>query len=132
MVDILDRVKQGIDKGVTVVSVKSKEMMEVARIKNQLSVLRNQQENILSGLGELVYQMYLQNTFNEEKIRNKCEVIALLASQIQEKEAALKELHFRAEVALGKSFCNTCDSELSPGAMYCSRCGEKIAEYEKH
>ncbi|HBF39303.1 MAG TPA: hypothetical protein DDW50_18535 [Firmicutes bacterium] len=131
MVDILDKVKQRIDKGVTVVSVKSKEMMEVAKIKNQLSVLRNQQENVLSGLGELVYQMYLQNTFNEEKIRNKCEVIALLASQIQEKEGDLKELHLRAEVALGKSFCTTCDSELPVGAMYCSRCGEKIAEYEK-
>ena len=132
MVDILDKVKQGIDKGVMVVSIKSKEMMEVAKIKNQLSVLRSQQGSAFSFLGELVYQMYLQNAFNEEKIRNKCEVIALLASQIHEKDADLKDLHLQAEVALGKNFCTTCDSELPVGAMYCSKCGEKIAEVEKH
>ncbi len=132
MVDLFDRVKQGIDKGVTVVSVKSKEMMEVAKIKNQLSVLRNQRECAFSVLGELVYQMYLQNGFNEEKIRNKCELIALLISQIHEKEGDLKELHLRAKVALGKSFCTTCDSELPSGAIYCSKCGEKTGEFEKH
>jgi ribosomal protein L40E len=132
MVDLFDRVKQGIDKGVTVVSVKSKEMMEVAKIKNQLSVLRNQRESAFSVLGEIVYQMYLQNSFNEEKIRNKCEVIALITSQIHEKEGDLKELHLQAEVALGKSFCTTCDSELPVGAMYCSKCGEKIEAIEKH
>ena len=37
-----------------------------------------------------------------------------------------------AEVALGKSFCGTCESQLPPGAVYCSKCGEKIEEFEKH
>ncbi len=132
MVDLFDRVKQGLDKGVAVVSVKSKEMMEVVKIKNQLGVLRNQRESAFSLLGEIVYQMYLQNGFNEEKIRNKCEIIALLASQIHEKENNLRELHVRAEVALGKSFCATCESQLPPGAVYCSKCGEKIEEFGKH
>jgi hypothetical protein len=132
MADFLGKVKQGIDKGVTVVSVKSKEMMEVAKIKNQLGILRDQQGSAFFVLGEIVYQMYLQNGFNEEKIRNKCEMIALLASQIQEKEVNLKELHLQAEVALGKSFCATCASELPDGAMYCSSCGEKIGDFEKH
>lgn len=132
MVDLFDRVKQGLDKGVAVVSVKSKEMMEVVKIKNQLGVLRDQRESAFSLLGEIVYQMYLQNGFNEEKIRNKCEIIALLASQILEKENDLRELHVRAEVALGKSFCITCGSQLPSGALYCSKCGEKIGEFENH
>jgi ribosomal protein L40E len=125
-------VKQRLDKGVTVVSVKSKEMMEVAKIKNQLSVLKDQQGSAFFILGEVVYQMYLQNGFNEEKVRTKCEMIALLSSQIHEKEIDLKRLHVKAEEALGKSFCSSCESELPQRAMYCSKCGEKIEEIEKN
>jgi hypothetical protein len=132
MADFLGKVKQGIDKGVTVVSVKSKEIMEVAKIKNQLGTLREEQERAFLILGENVYQMYMQNGFNEEKIRTKCEMITLLGSQIQEREVNLAQLHLRAEVALGKSFCTFCMAELSVGAVFCSRCGEKIAELEKH
>jgi hypothetical protein len=132
MIDFLDKVKQGIDKGVTVVSVKSKEMMEVTKIKNQLGVLRNQQASAFFVLGELVYQMYLQNSFNEEKIRNKCEFIALLGCQILEREANLQQLHLQAEVALGKSFCPSCMAELSMGAVFCSQCGEKAEDIQKH
>lgn len=132
MVDFLGKVKQGIDKGVTVVSVKSKEMVEVAKIKNQLGILTNQQGRAFFVLGENVYQMYLQNGFNEEKIRNKCEMIALLGSQIHEKEVYLEQLHLRAEVALGKLFCSSCEAELPERAMYCSRCGEKIGDLQKN
>lgn len=131
MADFFDKVRQGIDKGVTVVSVKSKEMMEVAKIKNQLGALRNQQGTAFCVLGEQVYQMYLQNGFNEEKIRNKCEMIALLGSQIQEKESNLRRLHLQAEIALGKSFCPSCMAELPTGAVFCSQCGEKTEE-QKH
>ena len=132
MNDFLVKVKQGIDKGVTAVSVKSKEMVEVAKIKNQLSILKGQQESAFFLLGETVYQMYLQNGFNEEKVRAKCEMIALLSSQIHEKEVDLKQLHVKAEEALGKAFCAVCESELSERAMYCSNCGEKIANLEKN
>jgi ribosomal protein L40E len=83
-------------------------------------------------LGETVYQMYLQNGFNEEKIRGKCETIALITSQIHEKEVNLEQLHLRAEVALGKSFCSSCTAELPENAMFCSKCGEKIGNFEKH
>ena len=83
-------------------------------------------------MGEAVYQMYLQNSFNEEKIRNKCEAIALLGSQIHEKEVSLKQLHLRAEEALGKSFCSSCAAELQENALYCSRCGEKNGDFEKN
>lgn len=132
MADFLGKVKQGIDKGVTVVSVKSKEMVEVVKIKNQLGILKNQQASAFFVLGESVYQMYLQNGFNEEKIRNKCEMIALIGSQIHEKEVNLEQLHLRTEVALGKSFCSSCTAELPESAMYCSRCGEKIGDFEKN
>lgn len=126
MVGIIEKVKQGIDKGFTVMTVKSKEMLEVARKKNQLNVLKNQKRYALFELGDLVFQMYLQNGFNEEKLRAKCEVVALLGSQVQKKENELRELHLRAEEALGKTFCNSCESVLPPDAVYCSRCGERI------
>lgn len=126
MADFLHRVKEGIDKGVTVVTVKSKEMVGVKRARNQIGLLEDQKDNALCELGETVYQMYHQNSFNEEKIRAKCELIALVSSQIHEKEAYLKKLHLKANEALGKSFCIFCESELSACAAFCSKCGKKV------
>lgn len=131
MVDFLDKVKQRIDKGFSIVTIKSREVMEVAKKKNQINLLQNQQKNAVFELGEAVFQMYLQNGFNEEKVRTRCEIIALLGSQAREKETELRQLHVKAEEALGKSFCTFCDQELLPSAVYCSRCGERIEEKSK-
>ncbi len=132
MVDFLGKVKQGIDKGVTVVTVKSKEMVEVSKKKNQLSFLREQRGKALFEMGEMIFQMYLQNGLNEEKIRTKCETVALLGSRIMEKELELKQLHVKAEEALGKNFCTFCETELAENAIYCSKCGERVDMMEKN
>lgn len=128
MVDILNKVKHGFQQSLTTVTFRTKEIVEVARIKNQLRLLKEHKQDALCELGSGVFQMYHQNNFNEEKIRAKCEKVALFSSQIQEKELELKQLHQRTEEALGKSFCFSCESELPTHAIYCSNCGEKISE----
>ncbi len=40
MADFFDKVKQGISKGVTTASVKSKEMIEVTRLHSKISTIQ--------------------------------------------------------------------------------------------
>jgi hypothetical protein len=58
MVDLLERVKHGIDKGVTIVSTKSKEMMEATKVSNQISTLKDQKLENMQELGCTVYSLY--------------------------------------------------------------------------
>lgn len=125
MVDILDKVKSGFDKGFTAVSVKSKEVIEVTKIRNQIGGLQEQITQLQNELGEFVFKLYLQGNLDTSKIHEKCEFIAGLETQIREKEAELKDVRMKAAEAMGRNFCDGCEAELSDGAKFCSECGKK-------
>lgn len=131
MADIIDKVKQGFDKGVAVVSVKSKELIEITRLKNQIGALEDQIRKIYPEIGETVCHMACQDGFDTEAIHEKCKVVADLEAQIKEKEEELRQTRQKAQEALGKSFCAFCDGELIENAKYCSHCGQKVAEKVK-
>lgn len=125
MADLLDKVKQGIDKGVTVVSVRSKELIEITRLKNQIGGLEEQMKKSLPELGEAVYRMYLQDGLNLDDIKAQCDAIVAMETQIREKKDELKQTRQKAQEALGKIFCANCEAELAEHAKYCSECGWK-------
>lgn len=126
MVDLLDKVKHGIDKGVNTVSIKSKELIDITRLKNQISALEEQVKKASRELGEAVYKMYLQEELDNTKIIDKCSDIASLETQVKEKEEELKQTRQKAQEAMGKNFCSNCDGELPEHAKYCSECGQKV------
>jgi len=57
MADFLGKLKGKIDKGISTVNVKSKELIEKQKIKLQLSELRAEKKNVLLDLGKLTYLM---------------------------------------------------------------------------
>ena len=134
MADFLDKVKQGINKGVATVSVKSKEMLDTTRLKTQIDSLGKQKLNLLEELGNIVYTLYKKGTPDEERVRMKCEDVAALDRQITEKEVELRQTRLQAEEALGKpkavSVC-TCGNEIFMGAKFCGKCGKKAEVTEK-
>lgn len=75
MVDFFDKVREGIGKGITTVSVKSKEMVETTKLKGQVGTLQEQKRSALEEMGNIVYTMFLKGAFDEERIRGKCEAI---------------------------------------------------------
>lgn len=134
MADFFDKVKQGVGKGLTTVSVKSKEMLETTKIKGQIGTLQEQKKDALEELGNIVYTMFLKGAFDEERIKGKCEVIVGLDSQTKDKEEELKQIHLKAEEALGKpkavGICG-CGAEIYDGTKFCGRCGKKVEEIVK-
>jgi len=72
MANFLDKVKQGLGKGVTTVSVKSKEMLETTKIKSQVGELEQRRRDALGELGNIAYTMFLKDAFAEERLKAKC------------------------------------------------------------
>jgi NADH pyrophosphatase NudC (nudix superfamily) len=127
--DFFERVKSGVSKGITTVSVKSKEAIESTKTKGQIGTLEGQKKSDLAELGNIVYTMFLKDSFDGQRIKEKCEAIRGLESQIKNKEEELREIHLKAQVALGKpTAISTCDcgAEIYEGDKFCGKCGKKV------
>lgn len=126
MADFFERVKNGLDKGLNTVSVKSKEVLEVTKINSQIGGLKDQIAKSQRELGEAVYEMSLQGAIDQNGIKEKCDAITVLRQQIQEKEAELQAVHGKAAAALGQFTCPNCKTEVAEGTKFCGNCGSKI------
>ena len=131
MPDFLDKMKQGLGKGVTTVIVKSKERIESTKINFHLGGLEQRRRDALEELGNIAYAMFQKNAFDEERLKAKCAGILELDNQITEKQKELAEVHGRSQEALGKpksiGVC-TCGAELYEGTKFCSKCGVKVEQ----
>jgi NADH pyrophosphatase NudC (nudix superfamily) len=129
MPEFLDKVKEGIDKGVTVVSVRSKEMLEAAKIKAKIGSLAEKKKDTLEELGSLAHAMHRQGGLNlGPDVAAKCGEIDALATQIQEKEAELKKIHLDAKKELGIALCASCGEGLEESDKFCGKCGAKAGD----
>jgi predicted RNase H-like nuclease (RuvC/YqgF family) len=141
MDDFIKRIKKEINKGITVVSAKSKELVDTAKINNQVTELNDRRNQTLQEIGLLVYQMSLtteavaenvaDNTGNDTKITDKCKLVAELDQQIEEKELELKKLRTDTQETLGKAICESCGAAMEVGTKYCSNCGARMVTVEK-
>lgn len=129
MADFFDKVKQGVGKGITTVSVRSKEMVETTRIKGQIGTFQGQRKIAIEELGNIVYTMFLKGGFDEERIKGKCEAIAGVDRQIKEKEEELTQIHLKAQQELGMpktvSVC-ACGAPIYEDTKFCGKCGKKV------
>jgi len=129
MADFFNKVKHGIGKGVAAASVKSKEVLDATKIKSQINGLQDQKKALLEELGNIVYTMFLKAGFDEERLRTKCSAIAAVDDQIKQKQEELKEVHLKAQEALGKpkplTVC-ACGEPIYEGTKFCGKCGKKM------
>lgn len=130
MADFFDKMKQSVGKGVATASVKSKEMLDSNKVKNQIESLQKQKKESIEELGNIVYTMYLKDAIDEATIRQKSALITGIEEQIKEKEEELRRIHERADKALGKQtaagYCPSCGAEIYENAKFCGKCGSKI------
>jgi NADH pyrophosphatase NudC (nudix superfamily) len=141
--DFLNRLKKEINKGITVVSAKSKEMMDTAKINNQITELTDHRNRLLMEIGQLVYLMSLacgtlQETPSDDEtgdrtaqISEKCEMVAELEQQIEAREVELKKLKTDTQESLGKAICESCGAAMDVDVKFCSNCGARMVKVEK-
>lgn len=131
MADFFNKVKEGLDKGVSTISVKSQELVETSKIKTEINNLKQKHSQAIGELGNLVYVMMGSTGLDVEKIRNKYEQIILIEEQIKDKEKELQLTYQRSQEILGKSSPSTglvcqCGTPYKAGAKFCGKCGNKL------
>ncbi len=138
MADFFNTLKQGLGKGMTTVSIKSKEMLDANRVKSQIGDLEAQKKDALADLGVRICAMLDAGHIDETVLRSDRVAIAGFDQQITERQEELARIHAEAQQALGMaqpqtgtgvaSHCTSCGAALSPGAKFCGSCGNKVQE----
>jgi len=126
MADFIEKVKHGIDKGVNVASVKTREIRDMSRLKNQLGILCEQLKTAYSNLGEFTYDLYRVKNLDQKKLAEKCQEVEKLLEQVRQKEVEIKEIRIKSLEAMGKQLCSGCEAILPNGAKFCMGCGQKM------
>jgi NADH pyrophosphatase NudC (nudix superfamily) len=124
-------VKQGLGKGVTTLSVKSREMIEATRVKSELGEMRQLRLDALRELGEMVYASSSGGSQLDAKtVKAKSSAISALEVQIKQKEEELEAVHARAREQLLEGSATArcvCGADLPVGVRFCGQCGKKTA-----
>ncbi len=129
MTEFLDRIKENIGKGLTTVTVASKELIETSRLKGEIAAARRQKRELLEELGSIVFVMVSRDALEMERVREKCRAVEGLEERIRGLEAAIRDLHAKSEEALGKrkAAACACGAEIPEGANFCGKCGTPVA-----
>jgi hypothetical protein len=89
MADFLEKLKQGLDRSITTVGVKSKELIETQKVKGQISSIEQKKRKAFEKLGEMIYSRYQEHTRYGIKTSSQ---IALQEMELGEWEFALFEV----------------------------------------
>ncbi|MGH7884594.1 MAG: hypothetical protein ACRENO_02725 [Thermodesulfobacteriota bacterium] len=101
--DIFTKIKLGLNKGLRVVNIRSKEAYDTLKVKNQIHAHKRKKGSELRDLGEFVYKMFkTKDEFDAESIKNKCTRAAKIEQEISDLEEELRLVHENAGKELGK------------------------------
>ncbi|MBM4139875.1 MAG: zinc ribbon domain-containing protein [Nitrospira sp.] len=156
MSDFLDKVKGKVDEGISKISSKSKEAIELAQLRNQLRHLGKEKEEKINALGRLAYDMLRKDEYNEQRLKELYLHINEVDRQIVNVEEEIKKVQAmsasedigivaRCECGAGitanQKFCASCGGDVKAVTMQpsapqevmkrCSTCGAEIKETAK-
>ncbi|MCZ6639887.1 MAG: hypothetical protein O6830_07970 [Candidatus Dadabacteria bacterium] len=134
---IFNKVKEGINRGLRVVNIRSKEAYDTVLIKNRIRSLKKRRTDSVLEMGNMIYRTFkYKGKINQDIIETKCSDIENIEKEIEKCEEELKIIHLNAEKALGTvkalvkprvvSTCE-CGAEIYEGAAYCAKCSKKVA-----
>ena len=122
--DAVEKVKEGIGKGFETVSSRSRDLLEIAKVRRQIGKLQSEKDDAIEELGDLVYLMFTHETMNEEEIEAKCKPIEALDKDIKTLETKLKKLQSGSV-----TICD-CGTSVPKAANFCLNCGKKMTDSE--
>lgn len=133
--DILTIFKDGVNKGLRIINIRSKEAYDALKIKNALRQLDRRRRDALFDMGSIVYRTFKHTgKVVEETIGARCGEIEKIEAEIEEWEERLRLVHVNARKALGSvkalakprvvAFCD-CGAEIYEGTEFCGECFKK-------
>lgn len=141
MADFFNKMKKSLNKGTTVISVKSSTMMETNKLKGEISSLKKERTDIFTATGEKYYTMKKEGNLNYQELDETIAKVFELDQTILEKEAAIEEairkqdeaikaLEDGEEVEINQASDGVvcvCGEVLPEGTKFCPKCGNNIS-----
>lgn len=103
---------------------KSGELIEVTKLKYELSKLEKEMENNLAGLGALVFQKYKGAADVDGEIERLCQSTARLEDEISAVNQQIEKLQPKSLT------CPECKVDLPAGGKFCPYCGVRVAKVD--
>ncbi len=134
--DFLTKVKDGMNRGIWSINIRSKEAYDTLKVKNRIRVLSKRRSAAALDMGNMIYRTYkYTGKINQDSIEPKCVDIESIEKEIEEWEDKLKLIHLNALKSLGNlkalvkakvvSICE-CGAEIYEGTEYCRECLKKV------
>lgn len=93
MADMLDKIMGGVDKYIVAAGIVAGEFAETARIKADIYSIKKKRDQALLEIGEAVYRMYLKDSFDMNRVADKCRYVSNLDGEMKEREHEAKDVH---------------------------------------
>ena len=98
---------------------KSKELVEITRIKFAIMDTEGEIKKLLKDIGEMVYEARKNDSEIDDSLTDKCDQIDVLYAEIAEAQARLDELKSLRN-------CSVCGKKVSLGSDFCPCCGTRV------
>lgn len=133
---LFNKFKEGVNRGLKIFNVRSKEAYDTVVVKNRIRNLRKRRENTVLDMGNTIYRTFkYKGTVNQEAIENRCADIESIEKEIEKCEQELELVHINADKELGSvkalvkpkvvATCE-CGAQIFEGAQYCAQCSKKV------
>lgn len=133
---LLNKFKEGLNRGLKILNVRSKEAYDTVLIRNRIRSLRKRRSETVLEMGNMLYRTYkYKGIINQEIVESKCVDIENIEKEIEKSEQELQFIHLNADKALGSvkalvkpnviSTCE-CGADIYEGAAYCAQCSKKV------
>lgn len=128
MKDFFERVKDKVDEGISSITTKSKETIELAKLRSQLRQLEKEKEEKLKELGRLVYDMVRMDAYSEQKIIKYCPPIGEIDRKLVMTETEIKRIQEASSGGSGNyvAVCE-CGAGLMTNQKFCASCGRDVS-----
>lgn len=136
MSSIFDKVKRELNKGVTTVNVKSKELLAVNRLNALISSYQDKRATLITELGKEAFEMFTNSAFEEARLVPKCQEIQELDNKIAGVEAEIDEIRKESQQVLAEVAGDNdkdpnaptceCGNVVSKDMKFCNKCGKKL------
>lgn len=139
MKNFLGKFKKEVKK----ITIKSSSLLELKKLQNEITLLIKRRKEAFETLGEKVYKMKLNDTFDMVELNKDFQAIDTIETAIKVKKDDIKEIQHKKAMELQKvddlveeesTNFNTCEcgSLLEEGATKCSTCEKEIKNNEKN
>jgi len=133
---LFNKFKDGVNRGLRILNVRSKEAYDTVLIRNRIRSLRNRRSDSVLEMGNMLYRTFkYKGIINSEIVETKCKDIESIEKEIEKCEQELEFIHINADKALGSvkalvkpnaiSICE-CGAEIYEGSAYCAQCSKKV------